>query len=143
MDMYIPITDAATILHVPIQELQKLVQEGIIRAAMIADTLAVNQTDIQDRVAINERPEYAEFAHLQGTLISLTDSAKKYGIPVPTTSRWIKKGILHIIRRGAHNTAFIDEAEIATIAKLYMTSGGQGKWFTLGGSLYTKRKQRT
>lgn len=58
--------------------------------------------------------------------ISLRGASRKYGIPHPTLSIWVKKNYIPILLR-TKNELYIDEIELATIATIYSTNPGQGK----------------
>ncbi len=139
MDTYLPISEAAQRLHLSEQDLTKLAQKGIIRTAMLAGAVLVNENDVQAQIPLQERPEYQEFAALAGQLISLSEANRRYGISHVTISRWIKRGVLEAKNRTGREV-YVDEAEIATCAKIYKESnGGQGHWVFLGNSTYSKK----
>lgn len=43
--------------------------------------------------------------------ISLREAARKYGIPNPTISRWVKRGLIKVILR-TKNWLYIDESDL-------------------------------
>lgn len=90
---------------------------------MVNNTMILNQSDVRAQVALNTQPEYAEFSHMAGLPISLSEAFRKYGILQATSSRWVARGILHVVGRGSKEL-FVDEAEMATLAKIYRESGG-------------------
>ena len=144
MENYLPLPDAARMIHIPEQVLKQLVQMGIIRATMLSTTgvVLVNERDVISKTPIKQRPEYAQFAHLAGQEISLSECKRRYGVSHATLSRWVKKGF--IAKLGHDGRAvLVDEAEAATYALIYKNSGGgQGRWvFSGDGTTYSKKRQ--
>jgi hypothetical protein len=84
-------------------------------------------------------PEYKRHSSLRGINISIGDASRKYKIPHPTISRWVKRGIIPLLGyRG--NRTLIDEADIAYCSEIYHKRGGSGKWiFNLDGTPYYKK----
>ncbi len=59
--------------------------------------------------------------------ISLSDASRKYGIPHPTISRWVKaKYVTKLLDDGW--IVYIKESEIAYLAKAYKADPGRGSW---------------
>lgn len=139
MDTYLPISEAAKLLKLSEHDLTKLTQNGIIRTAMLSGALLLNENDVQAQIPLRERPEYAEFTALAGHQISLSEGNRRYGISHATISRWIKRGVLTAIKRTGREV-YVDEAELATCAKIYHASGGgQGRWVFHGSTTYSKK----
>jgi len=58
--------------------------------------------------------------------ISMSEAERKYGIPNPTISRWVKRGYIPILTRTEWIT-YIDEAIFSKIAERYNKNPGKGK----------------
>jgi len=58
--------------------------------------------------------------------ICLRQASRKYGVPNPTLSIWVKKGYIPILLR-TKNELYVDESKLAELIRLYLTSPGQGK----------------
>lgn len=58
--------------------------------------------------------------------ISLSEAERRYGIPNPTISRWVRKGYIPVLLR-TNKELYIDETVIAKLAKAYQENPGQGK----------------
>ena len=140
MDNYIPISDAAIVLRTSEQVLKELAQNGIIRTVMLSGAVLVNDNDVRAQIPLRERPEYAAFAHLAGQTISMSEAFRRYGVSHSTISRWVKRGVLQAIQRLGREV-LIDEAEVATCAKIYLAAGGdKGRWVFKGNSTYSKKR---
>ena len=59
--------------------------------------------------------------------ISVRDAGRKYGIPHPTISRWIKKGYCPILLK-TKSQLYVDEAQLIQLVNIYKSSPGQGKY---------------
>jgi hypothetical protein len=72
-------------------------------------------------------PEYKQFKELKGVAISISEAARKYGIPQRTVSRWRIKGLLKLIKEEP-NYIFVNEQDVAYCAYFYRqydNPGGQ------------------
>lgn len=139
MDTYLSLTEASHLMNLPVQVLTELAQKGIIRTAMLSGAVLVNENDVKAQIPLTERPEYKEFASLAGCPISMSEANRKYGVGHSTISRWVKRGVLAAMARPGREV-YVDEAEVATCAKIYHASGGtKGKWVFLGNSTYSKK----
>ncbi len=58
--------------------------------------------------------------------ISLRSASRKYGIPHPTLSRWVKKGYVPILLR-TRNELYVNDALLSQLIKRYRQNPGQGK----------------
>lgn len=140
MDNYLPLPDAASQFGKPEQVLAELARNGIIRSIMLSGAVAVNENDLRAQIPLRERPEYAEFVHLVGQAISMSEAFRRYGVSHSTISRWVKRGVLQALKREGREV-LIDEADVATCAKIYLDSGGaQGHWVFRGSSTYSKKR---
>lgn len=139
MDTYLSLTEAARITQVSEQVLNELVLSGKLRSVMLSDqSILVNSKDITVQIPITARPEYAAFAHLAGVAISMSEAARRYGVNQQSISRWVRDGL--ITRIGTHGRqVLIDEAQVATAAKIYIEAGGQGRWVFRDGLPYSKK----
>lgn len=141
MDTYLTIFEAAQITHVSQDVLNKLVLLGRIRTVNTPTQILVNQADIVTTLPIRERPEYAQFAHLAGIKISMSEAARRYNVKQQTISRWVRDGMIE--RLGVDGRqVLVDEAQMATAAAIYNASGGgQGKWIFHSGFPYSKKSK--
>lgn len=140
MDTYLTIPEAATLISINQQDVDKLVQSGTIRAIMHNGVALVNQSDILASLPVNERPEFKKFSHLLGVKIMISEVAEKYGLSHVTVLRWVKRGYIPVLQRGPGRAVYIDEAHAAYCAEIHKQNGGQGKWlFNSDGTPYVKR----
>ncbi len=144
MDTYLTLIEASRIAQVEVKLLQELVRNGKIRSVMLSSgAILVNHDDVLARMPISQRPEYAQFSHLEGKPISLSDASRNYGIPHQTISRWVSHGYINKLGQDGRRV-LIDEAELATCIAIYKSSeGSQGRWVFKSGSIYTPRKKVT
>lgn len=140
MDTYLTITQAAALVSINQQDIDKLVQSGTIRAIMHNGVALVNQADILANLPVSERPEFKKFTHLLGSKIMVSEAADKYHVSHVTILRWVKRGYIPVLQRGPGRAIFIDEAHAAYCAEVYKANKGQGKWlFNPDGTPYIKR----
>ena len=107
---------ALDLTHLSKSQLLSLIDRGI---------LSVTMTD-QIPSTRDETPEYQKFAHLRGTAIHISAAARKYNVPAPTITRWVKRGLIQIVGSDK-NRLLIDEADIAYCATIRAERPGQGK----------------
>lgn len=106
-------------------ELKSLIDRGIIHVTM-------NGSKIPTR--IEETPEYKKFKRLKGKPIHVAAAARKYDVPQPTISRWVKKGFIPVIGKDGPQKLLLDESYVAYCAHVYCLAPGSGKWaFTKNG----------
>jgi predicted site-specific integrase-resolvase len=129
MDTFLPISDAATRYNLPESSLYQLIQVGTIKSGMLnSGVVIVSEEDIQHNLPKEEREEYKKHLHLLGQTIGVREASRKYNIPNPTISRWIKAGFIKVHGYAGRKT-LIDEIDIAYCAEVYRRKeGGQGKW---------------
>ena len=85
-------------------------------------------------------PEYKKHAHLAGVGIHVREASRKYGVPHPTISRWVQRGIIRVIGQEA-NRVLIDEADTAYCVEVWRANRGSGRWlFDENGLPYTAQK---
>jgi hypothetical protein len=142
MEQLIPISNAARIIGTSESYLLQLTLSGKIKG-MLSPTgeILVKEADAISQLPRDERPEYIKHSHLKGVSIGVREAERKYGIPNPTISRWVKKGYIRILEIGGHGRpTMIDEADIAFCAEIYRSDPGQGKRiFNENGTPYTKK----
>lgn len=115
--------------HLTHGELINLVNRGMLRVMTSAQTLTLNMQK-------DSLPEYIKFRHLKGVAISIGNASRKYNIPHPTISRWVKRGLVEQLGMDK-NRVLIDEADIAYCAEISSHRPGRGKWlFNPDGSPY-------
>lgn len=121
LPVYLPIADAARKYGLDEARIRSLVESGTIKAAMVNNTLVVQESEVQNEgtpLRKEDLPEWKKHAHLKGTPIWISEAERKYGIANPTIWRWAKSGI--IARLGMDgNKALIDEADMAYCAEIY------------------------
>jgi hypothetical protein len=76
---------------------------------------------------IEQMPEYKKNAKLKGRGIGIAEAGRKYSIPFPTISRWVKRGFIPVIGKVGKQKLLIDESYIAYCAEVYKNNSGQGK----------------
>ncbi len=106
-------------------ELKSLVARGIIQVKMTTANLPTR---------IEETPEYKKFIKLKGKKIHVAAAARKYDVPHPTISRWVKKGFIPILGKDGPQKLLLDESYVAYCVHVYCQAPGAGKWaFTKNG----------
>lgn len=140
MDNYLPVIDAAKLGNLSIEDLNQLIRRGTIKAANFGGEILVREDDVLSTLTKEELPEFKAVAHLIGIPINLREASRKYVIPSPTISRWVKKGLISKIGQ-AGQRVLLDEADVAYCATIYKAHGSQGKWlFNSDGTPYKKEK---
>lgn len=110
----------ADLENLSISQLKNWVERGIVRVDMLTETYPTTMTKF-------ETPEYLQVSHLRGVAIGVREASRKYKVPSPTISRWIKRGIISIIGKSA-NKLLIDEADVAYCSNIRSQKPGAGKW---------------
>jgi len=145
-DRFITLEKAGQQLRLDQAALQRLIDDGSLRAAIMPDdSLGVSLSSVQSLLPREELPDYKEFAHLKGEPIGISDAARKYGINIPTITRWKQRGYIAQIGKDGQRI-LLDEADVAYCAKIYLSDSGQGKWmFDENGkpTAVGKRRQRS
>ncbi len=127
---YLPIQEAARKYGLDEARIRTLINDGIIKAAMIGETIVVAESEVQQQgkaLRKEDLPEWKKHAHLKGYEIGVGEGARKYDIPVSTLHRWAMKNIVKIVRREGQKV-LLDEADVAYCAEVYSRRKGQGKW---------------
>jgi len=122
MDVLLSLRDAANLMNISEEGIVQLIHEGEIKAATAENgTIMVYLTSLP--LSKTERPEYKRHAHLQGQAIWIKEASRKYEIPHPTISRWVKSGIIAKVGTFG-NHLLIDAADMAYCAEIYRQRGG-------------------
>ncbi|HCE17667.1 MAG TPA: hypothetical protein DEQ80_07390 [Anaerolinea thermolimosa] len=126
---FLPLPEAARKYGLDEARLRALIEEGKIRAGVIAGEMVVSEDELRDQAVTRKEdlPEYKKHAHLRGTSIWINEAARKYDIPGPTITVWVQRGIIRTLGYDK-NRKLIDEADIAYCAEIYHQRKGQGKW---------------
>lgn len=138
MDEYLSLSEAAKIVHLPETYLYELAKNGTINSAMFSGTVLVSKKDAQALTPIYTREGYD--TSLADQKIGIVEASKKYNIPHPTISRWVKASRIRVLGIEGRKK-LISEGDIVYYAKIYHEQGGgQGRWvFDQAGNVYTKK----
>ncbi len=133
LPVLIPLSEAARKYGLDETRLRQLIEEGKIRAGVIAGEMFVNEDEVREQTITRKEdlPEYKKHEHLKGVPIGFTEASEKYGIYLSSLQRWYKKGIIAEIRRErtiGGEKIYLDEADVAYCAEVYRVRGGQGRW---------------
>ena len=115
---YIPLTEAAERYGVSEEVLKRAIESGTIRAVQLDQEVAVAEGDVE-KIVIRKK----DFEHLRGKPISLSAASRKYGIPDPTLSRWVKAGYISKLGHEGRKV-LVDEADVAYRVEIYRRLGG-------------------
>lgn len=128
IEHFITLEQAAQQLRLDKDDLERLINESSIRAAVLPDgSIGVSLASVRALLPREELPDYQDFVHLKGEPISISDAARKYGIHTSTLTRWMQRGYIAQIGKDGRRT-LLDEADVAYCAKVYLSDSGQGKW---------------
>ncbi len=126
LERYIPLPQAAKHLKVSAASLQRLIESGKIRAALLSDGVIVVSKQSAEQAAnyeqINEQLRAIrreDFRKLHGQPIPITEATKKYQILDTTIREWVKRGFIAVLESGYGKK--IDEGDVAYCAKVYHT----------------------
>jgi hypothetical protein len=102
-------------------ELDLLIDQGKLNAIMLKNRdeqiLAIYDDDLASYIAERDiSPEM--FDDLKDKQIGITEAGLKYQVSPMVISGWIKQGRLNIVGNGPRNKKFINEAEVAYLAKI-------------------------
>lgn len=127
MSEYHPLSEVAPKLLLTERDLFRLIQSGTIGAATLpTGGFLVSEEEALSRLLALPKEDWPQYdSTLRGQEISVAQAGRKYGIPQPTISRWMKKGYIQIIRAEGQKV-FLDHADIAFCARLYKENPGQG-----------------
>ena len=118
---YIPLPEAARKYGLDESRIRALVESGTIKAAMVGDTVVVQESEVQNSgkpLRKEDLPEWKKHAHLKGAPIWVSEASRKYDIPHPTISRWVRAGIIKQMGMDGNKT-LLDEADMAYCAEIY------------------------
>ena len=140
---FLPLAEAVRVTGWTAERLQKGVEAGTIVASMADDgtlVIAVTPDDRPLQVApqqdngddINARLSQIrreDFAHLEGVPITVSEAARKYGVPVSTIHFWVQKGFISVLdwetgRGGSRKR--LNEADMAYCAAIYKVREEEG-----------------
>lgn len=115
MKIYLDVQQAADRYNLDPDLLQRLAEEGKIRAGLFEGKLLLLEDDVANEVA--KRVDKAEFAHLDSQRISVREATKKYGLPTTSLLQWAAKGHIRIEGREGRKV-FLNEADVAYAHRL-------------------------
>lgn len=139
---FLSISEAARKYGLDEARLQALVDEGKIRAGVAMGEVVINEEEVRNE-AIQEKglskedlPEYKKHIHLKGNPIWISEAARRYNIPAPTLTRWVKAGYIKRLRVDG-NKIIVDEADVAYCHEIHKKYGKQGRiLFSSDGTPY-------
>jgi len=86
-------------------------------------------------------PEYQKYVHLRGQTICISKAKANYKIPDTTLRRWIKWGLIKIIKT-EKNKILVDEADVAYCSELYIKHRRKGHIvFKRDGTLHQPKRK--
>jgi excisionase family DNA binding protein len=140
MDTLLTISEAARIVHLSEKDLYELIKNGTIKSAMHSGTIFVTKEEVTAFTPLQKREGYHNA--LASVEIGIVEASEKYNIPHPTISRWVKSGLIQILRQDGRKK-LISEGDIEYLATRYhQQGGGQGRWiFDARGNLYVKKQK--
>lgn len=120
LPVFMPLEEAARLLHTAPARLRRLVEAGIVSAAKLPDGgIVINMDDVKSKQLVSRR----DFQALEETPITLSEAARKYDLNHSTLSRWTRAG--HIRKIGEDkNRILLNEADIAYICAVSQAIGG-------------------
>lgn len=139
MDTYITIPEAAKKYSVPETSLNNLINSGTIGVINFSGEYLVSMDELHENLPRNFLPEYKQYDHLANTPISMGEAARKYDVPTPTISRWVKRNYIKVLGLDGQKK-LLSEQDAAYCADVYHQNNGQGKWlFSPDGTPYSKK----
>lgn len=127
--LILPLAEAAQEMGITEEEMRLMIQSGKARAFVDPEGIMYVQMtlplqtedthdDINDRLSRIRREDYA---HLEGVPITVSEAAKKYGVPVSTLHRWLERGYVSALNNesGRGKRKILDEATVAYCAEIY------------------------
>jgi predicted site-specific integrase-resolvase len=127
---FIPLSEAARRMRVSVKETRAMISSGKIQGGVLPDgEMVVRESTIPTKYFPKKEdlPEYKKHAKLKGMTIWISEAARKYDIPNPTITRWVKAGIITTLGWD-RNKRLINEQDVAYCAEIYTKHKGQGKW---------------
>ena len=126
---YISINEAGKRLGLPPLHLQDLIRVGTLKAARIKGETVVEEEKVEEiatKPHKEDLEEYKQFTHLTGKEISVSEAARKYGVPQPTLGSWAKLGYIKRLSDDGYRV-YLNEQDVAYCASVYEERKGQGK----------------
>lgn len=120
MESYLPIYEAANITRRTVFDLKELAENGKIKSVMLNNDILLRVSDV---MAMQPTEDYSD---LEGQPIGIGEAARKYHIHQQTISRWKDKGLVRVISQVGQKI-MINEADIARMAKYYLSRPGRGR----------------
>jgi len=121
---YLPLAEAARRHGLSEKVLTQLIQAGKIGAVQLSSGEVLVAADNNNGHGYKTKAEIiaANFAHLRGKAVSVSDASVKYSteevfISHANFSHWAKAGYIKVLRRGYRLQ--LDEADVAYCAKIY------------------------
>lgn len=128
LPVLLPLPEAARKYGLTEARLKSMIERGTIKAAMMMDTLVVDEDEVRAKTVQRKEdlPEYKKHAHLKGKAIWVSEAARKYGLLHPTILKWVKAGVIRQLGTTG-NKVLLDEADVAYCAEIYHRFGTQGR----------------
>lgn len=118
---YIPLKEAAEKYGIPLDTLSQAVNEGLIEAAQIGESIVIADEDaaiIAAQVS-NEK--------IDDELVSIYEAAKRLNIRPGTAYQWYKQGWLPAKGRGSRRAILVSMERARSLCDLKSQKGQQGK----------------
>ncbi len=91
---FLPLPEAARKYGLDEAQIRALVESGTIKAAMIGETIVVQESEVQNSgkpLRKEDLPEWKAVEHLKGIGIGAGEASEKYGVGFSTIFRWYQK----------------------------------------------------
>ena len=127
---YLPLPEAARKYGLDESRIRALVESGTIKAAMVGDTVVVQESEVQNSgkpLRKEDLPEWKKHAHLKGTSIWILKAADDYAVPFSTIRGWVQKKYIRVIGSDGKKV-LLNEQDVAYCAEIYHQRKGQGRW---------------
>jgi excisionase family DNA binding protein len=116
IENYTPLPQAAKRLKVTATVLQRLIDNGMIRAARLGGTVAVAESEL------NQTITREQFEHLRGQAITIPQAAETYQVNPETLRGWVRLGYIRILKDGYAKE--LDLADVEYCVAVYLSQGG-------------------
>lgn len=114
---YLPLPEAADKYNLSVKALTQQIQAGRIEAVQLpSGELLVSAENGQPKT--REMIIAEKFSHVKGKPITITEAAKKYGVPRPTIGTWMKRKYIEVIDSASYPMK-VDEADILYCVDIY------------------------
>jgi AraC-like DNA-binding protein len=113
--LYIPLDRAIEKHYIPRNRLEQAIETGEIESARLDDGTTLLVAESLRAWLAGRRVDRAQFAHLEGQEISITEAAKKYGFSPSSIKRWMRKGYIRDLglAPGYKRRRLVNEADVA------------------------------